>query len=85
MGGAEQPAERILTILSTLEADVLVTGRKLEQKVRELGFPGQILLAEDLAEHEICETVLKSRREAFCDVDPLYTNLLRAPPGHPKE
>ena len=35
----EQPVERILTILSTLEADVLVTGRKLEQKVRELGFP----------------------------------------------
>ena len=80
----EQPVERILTILSTLEADVLVTGRKLEQKVRELGFPGKILLAEDLAEHEICETVLKSRREAFCDVDPLYTNFTSGSTGTPK-
>ncbi len=80
----EQPAERILTILSTLEADVLVTGRKLEQKVRELGFSGKILLAEDLAEHEICETVLKSRREASCDVDPLYTNFTSGSTGTPK-
>lgn len=80
----EQPAERILTILSTLEAEVLVTSRKLETKIRELGFDGKILLAEDLEAHEICEEILKTRRDAFCDVDPLYTNFTSGSTGTPK-
>ncbi len=80
----EQPAERILTILSTLEAELLVTSRKLEEKVRELGFSGKILLAEELAEQEIREEALKARREAFCDVDPLYTNFTSGSTGTPK-
>ena len=80
----EQPAERILTILSTLEAELLVTSRKLEEKVRALGFSGKILLAEELAEQEIREEALKVRREAFCDVDPLYTNFTSGSTGTPK-
>lgn len=80
----EQPAERILTILSTLEAELLVTSRKLEEKVRELGFSGKILLAEELAEQEIREEALEARREAFCDVDPLYTNFTSGSTGTPK-
>lgn len=80
----EQPAERILTILSTLEAELLVTSRKLEEKVRALGFSGKILLAEELAEQEIREEVLSARREAFCDVDPLYTNFTSGSTGTPK-
>ena len=80
----EQPAERILTILSTLEAELLVTSRKLEEKVRELGFSGKILLAEELAEQGIREEALKARREAFCDVDPLYTNFTSGSTGTPK-
>ncbi|MDO4261025.1 MAG: amino acid adenylation domain-containing protein [Eubacteriales bacterium] len=43
----DQPDERILTILDTLEAEVLVTSRTLLERVQRLHFRGRILLADD--------------------------------------
>ena len=80
----EQPAERILTILETLRAQILVTSRALSEQIRDLGFAGQVLLAEELSEHKIEEEELGKRRRAACDTDPLYAIFTSGSTGVPK-
>ncbi len=80
----EQPAERIRTILNTLEAQVLVTSRKREEQIRNLGFTGQILYAEDLVQNRVEEKGLADRRRHACDTDPLYTIFTSGSTGVPK-
>lgn len=80
----EQPAERILTILGTLKAQILVTSGALSDQIRGLGFQGQILTAEELLEHEIDEEGLLRRRRAACDTDPLYAIFTSGSTGVPK-
>lgn len=80
----EQPAERIQTILSTLEAQVLVTTGKFAEKAEKLGFHGQVLLAEELVEHNICGELLADRRKKACDIDPLYAIFTSGSTGVPK-
>ena len=80
----EQPDERIRTILDTLEAEVIVTGGKLAERVAALGFTGKVLLAEELVESVIDEEALASRRKMVCDVDPLYAIFTSGSTGVPK-
>lgn len=80
----EQPAERIRTILETLEAKTLVTSGKFLEKIREIGFEGKVLLAEELVKNRIEEDVLAARRKAACDVDPLYAIFTSGSTGIPK-
>lgn len=80
----EQPTERIRTILDTLEAEVLVTSGKSAKRAEELGFAGRVLLAEELAEYEINESILRKRRENACDIDPLYAIFTSGSTGVPK-
>lgn len=80
----DQPAERIRTILETLHAEVLVTSKKLYPQMLELNFPGQILLAEELALHGPDGKGLAERRAYACDTDPLYAIFTSGSTGVPK-
>ncbi len=80
----EQPAERIRMILGTLEARLLVTTRTLAEQLDLSGFDGEVLLAEELLEHEIDEEGLAARRKGFCDTDPLYAIFTSGSTGVPK-
>lgn len=80
----EQPPERIVTILQTLEARLLVTTRKVAKQTDLSGFDGEVLLAEELLKHEIDEEGLAARRKRFCDTDPLYAIFTSGSTGVPK-
>lgn len=80
----EMPPERIRTILSTLEAEVLVTSQKFSDKVRKLGFEGRVLLAEELVKSCADPELLDARRKASCDIDPLYAIFTSGSTGVPK-
>ncbi len=80
----EQPLERIRTILHTLGAQVIITSGHLLNGLKELGFSGRVLLAEDLVQHEIDEEGLAKRRACACDTDPLYAIFTSGSTGVPK-
>ena len=80
----EQPPERIVTILQTLEARLLVTTQKVAKQTDLSGFDGEVLLAEELLKHEIDEEGLAARRKRFCDTDPLYAIFTSGSTGVPK-
>ena len=80
----ELPVERVRLILETLDAQVLVTTEKLKEKAEGLGFQGKILLAEDLVQTEVKESLLEARRKGACDTDPLYAMFTSGSTGVPK-
>ena len=80
----ELPVERVRLILETLDAQVLVTTEKLKEKAEGLGFQGRILLAEDLVQAEVNESLLEARRKGACDTDPLYAMFTSGSTGVPK-
>lgn len=80
----ELPAERIRTILDTLQAKVLVTSEALLTRIQALGFAGEVLTAEALVRHEIDEKGLAARRRQACDTDPLYAIFTSGSTGVPK-
>lgn len=80
----ELPAERIGSILETLNAQVLVTSRRRERQIQKTGFTGKILFAEDLVQHEADERGLAKRRTHACDTDPLYAIFTSGSTGAPK-
>ena len=80
----DQPSERIRTILETLKAEILITSKALHSRILEVGFSGKILLAEELAGHEVDEKRLADRRKRACDTDPLYAIFTSGSTGVPK-
>lgn len=80
----ELPSKRTETILETLDAQVLVTSRKREEQIQEIGFSGRVLYAEDLVRNAINEDGLADRRKRACDTDPLYAIFTSGSTGVPK-
>ena len=78
------PAARILSILDTLDAPVIITDRAHLAQLEAMQ-PGRTLLCvEDLLAHEINEADLSAVRRGMIDVDPLYVNFTSGSTGTPK-
>ena len=78
------PAARILSILGTLDAPVVVTDRAHLAQLEAMQ-PGRTLLCvEDLLAHEIDDAALAAVRRGMIDVDPLYVNFTSGSTGTPK-
>ena len=78
------PAARILSILDTLDAPVIITDRAHLAQLEAMQ-PGRTLLCvEDLLAHEIDEAGLSAVRRGMIDVDPLYVNFTSGSTGTPK-
>ena len=78
------PAARILSILGTLDAPVVITDRAHLAQLEAMQ-PGRTLLCvEDLLAHEIDDAALAAVRRGMIDVDPLYVNFTSGSTGTPK-
>ena len=78
------PAARILSILGTLDAPVVVTDRAHLAQLEAMQ-PGRTLLCvEDLLAHEIDDAALAAVRRGMIDVDQLYVNFTSGSTGTPK-
>ena len=78
------PAARILSILDTLDAPVVITDHAHLAQLEAMQ-PGRTLLCvEDLLEHEENEAGLAAVRRGMIDVDPLYVNFTSGSTGTPK-
>ena len=78
------PAARIMSILDTLDAPVVITDRAHLPQLEAMQ-PGRTLLCvEDLLAHEEDGTGLAAVRRGMIDVDPLYVNFTSGSTGTPK-
>ena len=81
------PAERIHSILDTLQADIIVTNRKNEKKAAKLEFTGNIVYIEDLLEAQVTDEDRKKLSDIKAnalDIDPLYAIFTSGSTGVPK-
>lgn len=82
-----QPAERIEMILSTLDAQLMITDEKSAKKQEKLGFKGKVLKIEELLLHTPDENEkekLAQIRKNTLDIDPLYSIFTSGSTGVPK-
>ena len=78
------PAARILSILDTLDAPVVITDRAHLAQLEAMQPGRTILCVEDLLAHEPDEAGLAAMRRGMIDVDPLYVNFTSGSTGTPK-
>ena len=78
------PAARILSILDTLDAPVVITDRAHLAQLEAMQSGRTLLCVEDLLEHEEDEAGLTAVRRGMIDVDPLYVNFTSGSTGTPK-
>ena len=77
------PAARITSMLSLLEASVVVTDRAHYEDLATMT-DIKILVVEDMLAGDSDEAVLSERRKAMKDTDPLYVNFTSGSTGTPK-
>lgn len=78
------PAERIKSILDTLEAKIVIVNEKTKKKFDKIDFDGEVIDIEELKEHIIDEDVLMDIRKQALDIDPLYSIFTSGSTGIPK-
>ena len=81
---AEAPADRLRKILAHVSPAALIADESTAELARSLDFPGETLLAEELADTGADEAALAARRAAATIFDPLYIIFTSGSSGTPK-
>lgn len=80
----DMPVTRIEKIIENTKARVLICDKGNEEKVTNLGFTGEILLATDLVNSTVNVKRLEEIRKAALDTDPIYILFTSGSTGVPK-
>ena len=82
----KSPGERIVKILETLEASIVITDESHKNKLVLLGFKGKVLVIEEVikSSSEIDLLYLKIKTEKIIDLDPIYAIFTSGSTGTPK-
>ncbi len=78
------PKERILSILDTLQPQVLLIDEKSSKTASGLGYTGEMIVLEEILSTEIDAKKLKKIRLSAIDTDPLYALFTSGSTGIPK-
>ncbi|WP_317856150.1 amino acid adenylation domain-containing protein [Chakrabartyella piscis] len=78
------PKERILSILDTLQPEVLLIDEKSKKLANNLGYTGEMAVVEEILGCDIQEDALANIRKTFIDADPLYAVFTSGSTGVPK-
>ncbi len=81
---ASHPVHRLKQILEALQAEEMIVASENMEIAGQLGFSGKLIAPGELMEGEADEAVLKSIRDAQCDIDPLYVLFTSGSTGVPK-
>lgn len=78
------PKERVLSILNTLQPQVLLIDEKSKKAADYLEYSGEIVILEEISETEINNEALLRIRRTAVDADPLYALFTSGSTGIPK-
>ncbi len=78
------PKERMLSILHTLEPQLLLIDEKSRKAAEALGYTGEICVLEEILDTPIAEDMLADVRLRAIDTDPLYALFTSGSTGVPK-